>query len=192
MVYQDPAQALNPSIRIGRQMAEVFEIAEGLRGEQALERVAAMLTRVQIANPRRVMEAYPHELSGGMQQRVAIAMALSIEPALLILDEPTTALDATVEAEIVELIKALRREFSTALLFISHNLNLIARTCDRVGVLYAGELVEEGPADVRSSEHPAIPTRPACCAPCPAGPDPQERNPAGNHPRLPAAGGRRP
>jgi peptide/nickel transport system ATP-binding protein len=156
MVYQDPARALNPSIRIGKQMAEVFEASEGLTGKPALDRAAGMLARVQIANPERVMAAYPHELSGGMQQRVVIAMALSINPALLILDEPTTALDATVEAEIVELIAALRSEFSTALLFISHNLKLIARTCDRVGVLYAGELVEEGPTEA-ITQHPRHP-----------------------------------
>jgi peptide/nickel transport system ATP-binding protein len=156
MVYQDPARALNPAIRIGRQMAEVFEVSEGLTRRRALDRALGMLARVQIANPERVMTAYPHELSGGMQQRVIIAMALSINPALLILDEPTTALDATVEAEIVELIKALRAEFSTALLFISHNLSLIARTCERVGVLYAGELVEEGPTEAVIGEprHP--------------------------------------
>jgi peptide/nickel transport system ATP-binding protein len=146
MVYQDPARALNPSIRIGRQMAEMFEVSEKLRGQPAMDRVAEMLARVRIADPRRVMLAYPHELSGGMQQRVVIAMALSTNPALLILDEPTTALDATVEAEILELLAALRAEYSTALLFISHNLRVIARMCDRVGVLYAGELVEEGPA----------------------------------------------
>jgi peptide/nickel transport system ATP-binding protein len=156
MVYQDPARALNPSIRIGRQMAEVFETSEGLTGKPALERAARILAKVQIANPERVMAAYPHELSGGMQQRVVIAMALSINPALLILDEPTTALDATVEAEIVELIKTLRSEFSSALLFISHNLKLIARTCDRVGVLYAGALVEEGPTEA-ITQHPRHP-----------------------------------
>lgn len=156
MVYQDPARALNPGIRIGRQMAEVFEITENRRGEQALERVADMLTRVQIANPRRVMASYPHELSGGMQQRVVIAMALATNPTVLILDEPTTALDATVEAEILDLITALRTEFSTALLFISHNLKVVAQMCDRVGVLYAGELVEEGPAGAifDSPRHP--------------------------------------
>ena len=156
MVYQDPSRALNPSLRIGRQMAEVFEVSEGLTGKPALDRAQAMLARVQIASPERVMAAYPHELSGGMQQRVVIAMALSINPTLLILDEPTTALDATVEAEIVALIADLRHEFSTALLFISHNLNLIARTCERVGVLYAGELVEEGPTEAVIGEpcHP--------------------------------------
>jgi peptide/nickel transport system ATP-binding protein len=156
MVYQDPARALNPSMRIGQQVAEAFEAAEGLTGKPALDRARDMLARVRIADPERVAVAYPHQLSGGMQQRVVIAMALSINPALLILDEPTTALDATVEAEIVALIAELRREFSTALLFISHNLNLIARTCERVGVLYAGALVEEGPTGdvVEAPRHP--------------------------------------
>jgi peptide/nickel transport system ATP-binding protein len=146
MVYQDPGRALNPSMRIGTQMAEVFEVAEGLKGRAALERAAQMLTRVQIASPERVLRNYPHELSGGMQQRVVIAMALSMSPGLLILDEPTTGLDATVEAEVLDLILHLRAELGNAILFISHNLPVVARLCDRVGVLYAGELVEEGPA----------------------------------------------
>jgi peptide/nickel transport system ATP-binding protein len=146
MVYQDPGRALNPTIRIGRQMAEVFEVAEGIRGKEAHERAAQMLARVQISSPQRVMHNYPHELSGGMQQRVIIAMALSINPALLILDEPTTGLDATVEAEVLDLVAQLRAEFNNSILFISHSLPVVARMCDRVGVLYAGELIEEGPA----------------------------------------------
>ncbi len=145
MVYQEPGRALNPSLRAGRQVAEVYEIAGQSRGE-ALDRAEAMLRKVQIADPGQVMDRYPHELSGGMAQRVVIAMALAAEPSLLILDEPTTALDATVEAEVLDLVTALRAEFATSVLFISHNLAVIAKMCDRVGVLYAGELVEEGPA----------------------------------------------
>jgi len=145
MVYQEPGKALNPSIRVGRQVAEVYEIA-GLHRAEAAERAEAMLRKVQIADPGQVMGRYPHQLSGGMAQRVVIAMALAAEPALLILDEPTTALDATVEAEVLDLVSALRAEFDTSVLFISHNLAVIAKMCDRVGVLYAGELVEEGPA----------------------------------------------
>jgi peptide/nickel transport system ATP-binding protein len=155
MVYQEPGRALNPSIKVGRQVAEVFEIA-GVGRRQALERAAAMLAKVQIADPGRVMERYPHQLSGGMAQRVVIAMALAAQPSLLILDEPTTSLDATVEAEVLDLVASLRQELATSVLFISHNLAVIARMCDRVGVLYAGELVEEGPAGevLRQPRHP--------------------------------------
>jgi peptide/nickel transport system ATP-binding protein len=145
MVYQEPGKALNPAIRAGRQVAEVYEVA-GLGKSEALERSEAMLRTVQISDPGQVMQRYPHELSGGMAQRVVIAMALASEPELLILDEPTTALDATVEAEVLDLVAGLRAELDTSLLFISHNLAVIAKMCDRVGVLYAGELIEEGPA----------------------------------------------
>ena len=145
MVYQEPGRALNPSLRVGRQIAEVFGIA-GQSGDDARQSAEQMLRRVQISDPGRVMRRYPHELSGGMAQRAVIAMALAVSPSLLILDEPTTALDATVEAEVLDLVAALRSEFQTSVLFISHNLAVIAKMCDRVGVLYAGELVEQGPA----------------------------------------------
>ena len=145
MVYQEPGRALNPSMRVGRQIAEVFEIAGQSSGD-AQQSAEQMLRKVQISDPGLVMQRYPHELSGGMAQRAVIAMALARSPSLLILDEPTTALDATVEAEVLDLVAALREEFDTSVLFISHNLAVIAKMCDRVGVLYAGELVEEGPA----------------------------------------------
>jgi peptide/nickel transport system ATP-binding protein len=144
MVYQDPARALNPSMRIGEQIAEIFRLG-GLTAVAAREKAVSMLERVRIADRRSVCDRYPHQLSGGMQQRVAIAMALSSNPKLLIMDEPTTGLDATVEAEILDLLTTLRTEYATSILFISHNLSVISRMCDRVGVLYAGMLVEEGP-----------------------------------------------
>ncbi|HEY6312529.1 MAG TPA: ABC transporter ATP-binding protein [Streptosporangiaceae bacterium] len=145
MVYQEPGRALNPSIRVGRQIAEVFQIG-GASQDEATHSAEEMLRKVQISDPARVMRRYPHELSGGMAQRAIIAMALAVSPSLLILDEPTTALDATVEAEVLDLVAALRQEFDTSVLFISHNLAVIAKMCDRVGVLYAGELLEQGPA----------------------------------------------
>ncbi len=145
MVYQEPGRALNPSIRVGKQIAEVYRIA-GQSGDQAEHSAEEMLRKVQISDPGRVMRRYPFELSGGMAQRVVIAMALAVSPSLLILDEPTTALDATVEAEVLDLVAGLRAELSTSVLFISHNLAVIAKLCDRVGVLYAGKMVEEGPA----------------------------------------------
>jgi len=155
MVYQNPAQALNPAIRVGRQVGEVFRIGGESRTDVP-RLVENALTKVQIADPTSVMERYPHQLSGGMQQRVVIAMALAKDPALLILDEPTTGLDATVEAEVLDLISQLRSEFGTTVLFISHNLGVIGKMCDRVGVLYAGRLVEEGAVEtvLHDPQHP--------------------------------------
>jgi peptide/nickel transport system ATP-binding protein len=155
MVYQDPGAALNPGIRVGAQVAEVFVI-RGVDRKGAWARAREVLRTVQIADPDSVMERYPHQLSGGMQQRVVIGMALAKDPTLLILDEPTTGLDATVEAEVLDLITKLQSDFRTAVLFISHNLGVIAKMCERVGVLYAGRLVEEGDAEtvLRDPRHP--------------------------------------
>jgi peptide/nickel transport system ATP-binding protein len=143
MVYQNPATALNPTIRIGKQIAEVFEL-NGVSSSDAMMMAEQALTKVQIADPARVMRRYAHQLSGGMAQRVVIAMALASNPRLLVMDEPTTGLDATVEAEVLDLVRELRSDTGTAVLFISHNLGVIRNMCDRVGVLYAGALVEQG------------------------------------------------
>jgi peptide/nickel transport system ATP-binding protein len=155
MVYQNPGTALNPSIRVGNQVAEVFTVRGASRAE-ANQKAQDALKLVQIADPSSVMERYPHQLSGGMQQRVVIAMALAKDPALLILDEPTTGLDATVEAEVLDLVAGLQAQLHTSVLFISHNLGVIAKMCARVGVLYAGRLVEEGPVEtvLRDPRHP--------------------------------------
>jgi peptide/nickel transport system ATP-binding protein len=155
MVYQNPGSALNPSMRVGAQVAEAFTVL-GVSSGEATDRARQALETVQIADPSSVMSRYAHQLSGGMQQRVVIAMALAKDPQLLILDEPTTGLDATVEAEVLDLVAQLQAEFDTSVLFISHNLGVISKMCERVGVLYAGRLVEEGPVDtvLRDPRHP--------------------------------------
>ncbi len=146
MVYQDPGSALNPSIRIGRQVADVFDLL-GVPKDQQQRRVVEILEKVQIADPVRVARRYPHQLSGGMLQRVIIAMAIASEPALLVLDEPTTGLDATVEAEVLDLVRNLRDEIGTSVLFISHSLAVIRKMCDRTAILYAGRMMAEGPTE---------------------------------------------
>jgi peptide/nickel transport system ATP-binding protein len=155
MVYQNPGSALNPTLRVGRQITEVFAL-RGAGRTEARDRGLAALREVHIADPQSVLRRYPHQLSGGMQQRVIIAMSLATNPSLLILDEPTTGLDATVEAEVLDLIGELQERHSTAVLFISHNLGVIRKTCRRVGVLYAGELVEEGATEeiLSNPRHP--------------------------------------
>ena len=145
MVYQDPAQSMNPSVKIGRQLVESFTLLGQSKTDAAASALDA-LRRVRIADPARVMDRYPFQLSGGMQQRVVIAMALACDPKLLVLDEPTTGLDATVEAEVLDLVRTLREESNAAVLLIAHNLGIIRSLCDRVGVMYAGKIVEEGPS----------------------------------------------
>jgi peptide/nickel transport system ATP-binding protein len=146
MVYQDPGTALNPAIKVGEQIAEVYRFHKHMGKKEALAAAVDMLSTVQISTPERVVRRYPHELSGGQQQRVMFAMALATDPDLLVLDEPTTGLDATVEAEVLDLVEQLRTQFDASILFVSHNLGIVARMCERVGVLYAGRLIEQGPA----------------------------------------------
>jgi len=142
MVYQDPMQALNPSMRLGDQMTEILIVHRGMKEKDAEEKCIKMLERVYMPDAANVMRRYPHQISGGQQQRVVIAMALLNDPALLIMDEPTTALDVTVEAAVLDLIAELQREFDTAIMYISHNLGVVARVSDKVAVMYAGEVVE--------------------------------------------------
>ena len=147
MVYQDPMQALNPSVTLGDQLTEVLTVHRHLPKSEAWEKSVAMLERVYMPDAANVMRRYPHQISGGQQQRVVIAMALLTNPALLIMDEPTTALDVTVEAVVLDLIEDLKRDFDTAIIYITHDLGVVARVCNEVGVMYAGEMVESGPVE---------------------------------------------
>ncbi|MHA6262055.1 dipeptide ABC transporter ATP-binding protein [Arenibacterium sp. CAU 1754] len=144
MIYQEPMASLNPAMKIGKQLMEVPMIHQGMSESEAYDRALQVVTDVKLPDPKRILNSFPHQLSGGQQQRIVIAMALMSEPALLILDEPTTALDVTVEAAIVELVKDLGRKYGTSMLFISHNLGLVLETCDRICVMYSGEAVERG------------------------------------------------
>ncbi|MBX6320667.1 MAG: ABC transporter ATP-binding protein [Rhodospirillaceae bacterium] len=156
MVYQDPMSSLNPVMQIGRQLMEVPIIHQGASEEEARRRALKMLAEVHLPDPEAIFARYPHQLSGGQQQRVVIAMALMAEPSLLVMDEPTTGLDVTVEAAVLDLVAELRRKHRSAIVFISHNLGTVVRICDRIGVMYAGELVEEGPIETvfRNPRHP--------------------------------------
>ncbi|WP_420546721.1 dipeptide ABC transporter ATP-binding protein [Curvivirga sp.] len=144
MVYQEPMASLNPAMLIGKQLMEVPILHEKVSRDEAYSRSLKMLESVKLPDPERIMKSYPHQISGGQQQRIVIAMALLSNPKLLLMDEPTTALDVTVEAGIVDLVKDLRKEFGTSILFISHNLGLVLETCDRLTVMYSGEAVESG------------------------------------------------
>jgi peptide/nickel transport system ATP-binding protein len=144
MIYQEPMASLNPAMKIGKQLMEVPMIHEGVTAEEAYARALEVVTDVKLPDPERILKSYPHQLSGGQQQRIVIAMALMSKPALLILDEPTTALDVTVEAAVVDLVKDLGKKYGTSMLFISHNLGLVLETCDRICVMYSGEAVETG------------------------------------------------
>ncbi len=147
MIYQEPFASLNPSLKISTQLMEVPLTHEDITKEEARQRALQMLADVKLPDPERIMSSYPHQLSGGQQQRVVIAMGLLSNPSLLLLDEPTTALDVTVEAGIVKLVADISKQFGTSQIYISHNLGLILETCDRVFVMYSGEVVEEGTID---------------------------------------------
>ncbi|MBK8766143.1 MAG: ABC transporter ATP-binding protein [Burkholderiaceae bacterium] len=146
MIFQDPVSSLNPVQRIGRQLIESISLHRGLGAQAARAQAVRLLDRVHIPSAANRLDAYPHELSGGMNQRVMIAMALAGEPDMLVADEPTTALDATIQAQILDLLREIRRDSGMALALISHDLGVIAEICDRVTVMYAGRMVEQAPA----------------------------------------------
>ncbi len=146
MIFQHPRGALNPTMRVGKQVARVLRINQGLSAAEAKERSVELLSRVGIPGADRVARAYPHQLSGGMCQRVMIAMALGCRPKVLIADEPTTALDVTIQAQIFDLIRGLVAETSCGVLFITHDLAAVAEMCDRVVVLYGGQVMEQAPS----------------------------------------------
>jgi len=146
MIFQEPMTSLNPVYTIGDQIAEMLLVHENLSKKESWERAVDMIAKVQIPVPERRAHEYPHQLSGGMRQRAMIAMALACKPEILIADEPTTALDVTVQAQILDLMQQLKEEFGTAILLISHDLGIIAETVERIVVMYAGKVVEEGPS----------------------------------------------
>ena len=146
MIFQEPMTSLNPLFTVGRQVSEAIALHQGLSRREAMGRAVEMLRQVYIPEPERRVHAYPHQLSGGMRQRVMIAMALSCNPKVLIADEPTTALDVTIQAQILELMRELQKTFGTAIVLITHDMGVVAENADRVVVMYAGRKVEEAPA----------------------------------------------
>lgn len=156
MILQDPMTSLNPVLNIGYQVGEAIQIHQGLRGKSLWLKAKEMLRLVRIPSPEARLRNYPHEMSGGMRQRVVGAIALSCQPAVLIADEPTTSLDATVQAEYLKLLRDIQRDFSTAIIFVTHDFGIVARMCDWVAVMYAGRIVERGPV-VDLFDRPAHP-----------------------------------
>ena len=146
MIFQEPMTSLNPLFTIGRQVSEAIALHQGLSRKEAMDRAVEMLRRVYIPEPERRVHAYPHQMSGGMRQRVMIAMALSCNPKVLIADEPTTALDVTIQAQILDLMRELQETYGTAIVLITHDMGVVAENADRVVVMYAGRKVEEAPA----------------------------------------------
>ena len=147
MVFQDPMTSLNPLKTIGKQIQEAVELHQGLRGKAAYEAVLEVLTDVGIDDPQRRYKQYPHEFSGGMRQRVVIAIAVACRPRILICDEPTTALDVTIQAQILELIKAMQKKYDLTTIYITHDLGVVANVADRIAVMYAGDIIELGKCD---------------------------------------------
>ena len=156
MVFQNPRESLNPVIRVGRQITQVLQLKRGMEKDEAQAEAVRLLESVHISDPVQRLRAYPHELSGGMAQRIMVALALSARPRLLIADEPTTGLDVTTQYQIVQLLRELRATTGMAILLITHDLGLTAELCDRLAVLYAGRLAEVGPLEhlVRTPRHP--------------------------------------
>ncbi|WP_040207289.1 ABC transporter ATP-binding protein [Neobacillus jeddahensis] len=156
MIFQEPMTTLNPSFTIGNQLGEIFKIHSNLNSEEIRKKCIEMLTKVKIPDPEAKLKVYPHQLSGGMRQRVVIAMALACNPKVIIADEPTTALDVTIQAQILDLLVELQTQFNTTVILITHDLGVVAETCQRAIVMYAGQVVEEGSVE-ELFEHPQHP-----------------------------------